>query len=114
MSTETVSVGDLTAEEQSWDVSAEDAAELDAQTGSDETVDHGAPDATQGGSAIRIVKGNPTDHDLAALVTVLTAAASTASEPVDTRPPELWGAPTSMHRTYAPFSPYSFAASQRY
>lgn len=65
--------------------------------------------------AIRVVKGNPSDEEIAALVAVLTAAAASASKPVrDTRPPELWGTPASMHRTYAPSSPYSYAASLRY
>ncbi len=114
MSTETVTVGDITAEEQSWDVGLDEAAELGTEAASGESAGHDEPDASQPASAIRVVKGNPTDFDLAALVSVLTAAASTASAPLDSRPQELWGAPTSMHRTYAPFSPYSFAASQRY
>lgn len=65
--------------------------------------------------SIRVVKGNPSDEDIAALVAVLTAAAASAStSAADTRPPELWGTPASMHRTYLPYSPSSFAASQRY
>ncbi len=73
-------------------------------------------DTTSSGTrdAIRIVKGNPSDEDIAALVTVLTAAASAATPAADNRPPELWGTPTTMHRVQAPFSPYSFAASRRY
>lgn len=59
--------------------------------------------------AIRIVKGAPTDEDVAALIAVLTAA---ASEPVATqgssRPPELWGLPAAMHRPAVPYSPFSF------
>ncbi|QCQ92036.1 acyl-CoA carboxylase subunit epsilon [Rhodococcus sp. SGAir0479] len=71
------------------------------------------PDAAAAGSqapVITIVKGNPTDEDIAALVAVLSAAAAAASsEPEgDGRPPETWGAPTRMHRGHAPFSPYSF------
>lgn len=58
---------------------------------------------------IKVVKGNPTDQDIAALVVVLSAAAA-AGEPVgDGLPPETWGAPTRMHRVHAPFSPYSFS-----
>ena len=61
-------------------------------------------------AAIRVERGAPTDHDLAALVAVLTAAA--ASEPVATqgssRPPELWGLPVAMHRASVPYSPFSF------
>lgn len=59
--------------------------------------------------ALRIVKGNPSDEEIAALVAVLAAAAASASdEVVDTRPPETWGDPTRMHRRWAPFSPYSY------
>ncbi|SNT34477.1 acyl-CoA carboxylase subunit epsilon [Rhodococcoides kyotonense] len=66
-------------------------------------------------AAIRVVKGNPSDQEIAALVAVLSAAAASSSAPVtDSRPPELWGDPSSMHRTFAPYSPYSFAASRRY
>ncbi|MFC9514202.1 acyl-CoA carboxylase subunit epsilon [Nocardiaceae bacterium NPDC056970] len=59
---------------------------------------------------ITVVKGNPTDAEIAAVVTVLCAAAAAASgEPAgDGLPPETWGAPTRMHRGHAPFSPYSF------
>ena len=60
-------------------------------------------------AAIRIVKGNPADEEIAALVAVLAAAAASAGdEVVDTRPPETWGDPTRMHRQWAPFSPYSY------
>lgn len=65
-------------------------------------------------AAIRVVKGNPSDQDLAALVVVLTAAAGSGAAPVDSRPPELWGSHASKHRTFAPYSPYSYGASQRY
>lgn len=64
--------------------------------------------------AIRVVKGNPSDEEIAALVAVLTAAASAASPATDTRPSELWGTPVSMHRTFTPFSPYSYAATNRF
>ncbi|MBX4171910.1 MULTISPECIES: acyl-CoA carboxylase subunit epsilon [Rhodococcus] len=60
-------------------------------------------------AAIRIVKGNPADEEIAALVAVLAAAAASAgNEVVDTRPPETWGDPTRTHRQWAPFSPYSY------
>ncbi|MET0195815.1 acyl-CoA carboxylase subunit epsilon [Rhodococcus sp. RS1C4] len=71
-------------------------------------------DTAAAASAIRIVKGDPSDEEIAALVAVLTAAQSSGSAPADTRPAELWGSPVTMHRTHAPFSPYSFAASRRY
>lgn len=94
----------------------DEAAELIESAGIDDAV--GNDDAAvqdQRREAIRVVKGNPSDEEIAALVAVLTAAAAGASGPAgDSRPPELWGTPASMHRTYAPFSPYSFASSNRY
>lgn len=64
--------------------------------------------------ALRIDRGNPTDADIAALVAVLSAAQGSSPTTADSRPPELWGTPASMHRTFAPFSPYSYQASGRY
>ncbi|NLE82816.1 MAG: acyl-CoA carboxylase subunit epsilon [Rhodococcus sp.] len=59
---------------------------------------------------VRVVKGAPSDEELAALVTVLaSAAAAGTQESGSSLPPETWGDPVQMHRTYAPFSPYSFA-----
>ncbi|MGX6508099.1 acyl-CoA carboxylase subunit epsilon [Rhodococcus sp. SJ-2] len=66
------------------------------------------PAATSDAPAIRIVKGNPTDADVAALVTVLAAASAGSVPEGDGKPPETWGAPTRMHRQWAPFSPYSY------
>ncbi|MDV2474874.1 acyl-CoA carboxylase subunit epsilon [Rhodococcus zopfii] len=59
-------------------------------------------------AALHIVKGNPSDEDIAALVSVLAAASSGAAPEGDGRPAETWGAPTRMHRQWAPFSPYSY------
>ncbi|MCC8928435.1 acyl-CoA carboxylase subunit epsilon [Rhodococcus sp. BGS-1C] len=102
----------MSADAMPREVVIDDAAEILEAVGTDTAgLDAAASADVQG--AIRILAGNPTDQDIAALVTVLTSAAS-APTPVDSRPPELWGAPASMHRTYVPFSPYSFAASQRY
>ncbi|MDJ0395149.1 acyl-CoA carboxylase subunit epsilon [Rhodococcus sp. G-MC3] len=81
---------------------------MDQAAGVDEAV------AAQLRDAIHVVKGNPSDEEIAALVVVLTAAAAASSPRADARPPELWGSPAAMHRTFAPFSPYSFAASRRY
>lgn len=58
--------------------------------------------------ALRIVKGNPSDEEIAALVSVLAAAAGSAAPEGDGKPPETWGDPTRMHRQWAPFSPYSY------
>ena len=61
-------------------------------------------------TVIKVLKGNPDDVELAALVAVLTAAASAApaGTPASSRPAETWGAPTLMHRGTPPFSPYSY------
>ena len=61
-------------------------------------------------SFVQVLKGSPTDDELAALVAVLTAAASSApAAPAGSdKPVELWGIPTFSHRGSAPFSPYSF------
>ncbi|WP_434090543.1 acyl-CoA carboxylase subunit epsilon [Nocardia beijingensis] len=56
----------------------------------------------------RVVKGSPTDEELAALVCVLSAVANSAAPAGPTGPPDLWGHPTLMHRGASPFSPYSF------
>lgn len=104
-------------------VDIDEQTELPQLAGEDSAATEGAPaedpaaedtTSSQLRDAIRIVKGNPSDEDIAALVTVLTAAASAATPAGDKRPPELWGTPTTMHRVRAPYSPYSFAASRRY
>ncbi|MGQ4617913.1 acyl-CoA carboxylase epsilon subunit [Nocardia sp. R7R-8] len=57
----------------------------------------------------RVVKGSPTDEELAALVCVLSAAANSAAPAGPAGPPDLWGSPALLHRGASPFSPYSFA-----
>ncbi len=82
------------------------AAEVEAIT-----ADAAAPTADAGEQPfIRIVKGAPTDEEIAALVCVLTAAANAASAPGSTGPADGWGRPTAMHRGTSPFSPYAFPA----
>ncbi|WP_307188581.1 acyl-CoA carboxylase subunit epsilon [Nocardia amamiensis] len=56
----------------------------------------------------RVVKGSPTDEELAALVCVLSALASDAAPAGPSGPPDMWGRPTLMHRGSSPFSPYAF------
>ena len=65
-------------------------------------------------AAVRVVKGNPSDEELAALVTVLTAAQSGSDSAGDSRPRELWGSPEDLHRRFVAQSAYSYAASGRY
>ncbi|ANZ24545.1 hypothetical protein A4U64_07375 [Rhodococcus sp. WB1] len=64
--------------------------------------------APEAAAAIRIVKGRPSDVEIAALVAVLAAASGSAAPAGDDRPRETWGDPTRMHRRTAPFSPYSY------
>ena len=63
---------------------------------------------------IRVVKGNPSDEDLAALVSVLTAAQGESAPAGKSAPAELWGSPTLNHRRFAAQSAYSYAASGRH
>ncbi|MBF6172471.1 acyl-CoA carboxylase subunit epsilon [Nocardia blacklockiae] len=62
------------------------------------------------GPVIRILKGSPTDDEIAALVCVLAAAAAnSAAVPAGpTGPIDQWGRPTMLHRSTAPFSPYAY------
>ncbi|QII00735.1 acyl-CoA carboxylase subunit epsilon [Rhodococcoides fascians A21d2] len=73
-----------------------------------------AEDASATSPEVRVVKGNPSDEELAALVAVLAAAQGGPASVGDSRPPELWGSPTLLHRGFAPQSAYSYAASGRY
>lgn len=57
---------------------------------------------------IKIIKGNPSADEIAALVAVFAAAGSGAAATDSGLPPESWGAPRRMHRRPEPFSPYSY------
>jgi len=57
---------------------------------------------------IRIIKGAPSDEEVAALVCVLSAAAKGAAGTRPTGSADSWGRPTLMHRGTSPFSPYAF------
>ncbi|RVW04549.1 acyl-CoA carboxylase subunit epsilon [Rhodococcus spongiicola] len=71
----------------------------------DEVADPKAP-------LVTIVRGNPSDEEIGALVAVFTAVAAASSDEVtDPRPPETWGAPTRMHRVQGAFSPHSFGST---
>ncbi|MDI9897265.1 acyl-CoA carboxylase epsilon subunit [Rhodococcus sp. IEGM 1381] len=74
-----------------------------------------AEDETSAASPeVRVVKGNPSDEELAALVAVLTAAQGGPASVGDPLPAELWGSPELLHRRFAAQSAYSYAASGRY
>lgn len=73
------------------------------------------PAESLGEPMFRIVKGSPTDEDVAALVAVLSAAAANApaaaaNAPAGgaTGPVDNWGRATLMHRGTSPFSPYAY------
>ena len=84
------------------------AVEASAGDGAPATAEE-TPEVAATAAAVRIVKGNPSDEEIGALVAVLAAAAASAGQDEgDNRPPETWGDPTRMHRRWAPFSPYSY------
>ncbi|MBW0274538.1 hypothetical protein ATM97_21385 [Nocardia sp. MH4] len=66
------------------------------------------PAESLGEPMFRIVKGSPTDEDIAALVAVLSAAAASAPATGPTGPNDNWGRATLMHRGTSPFSPYAY------
>ncbi|CCQ17126.1 putative uncharacterized protein [Rhodococcus sp. AW25M09] len=69
---------------------------------------------TEASPDVRVVKGNPGDEELAALVAVLTANQGGSAAVGDSRPPELWGSPELLHRRFVAHSAYSYAASGRH
>ncbi|KAF0848481.1 acyl-CoA carboxylase epsilon subunit [Nocardia caishijiensis] len=67
-----------------------------------------APARSAGEPLFRILKGAPTDEDVAALVAVLGAAAANAPAASERQPVDGWGRATLMHRGSSPFSPYVY------
>ncbi|MBF6125415.1 acyl-CoA carboxylase subunit epsilon [Nocardia brasiliensis] len=91
------------------------AAELDLSVGalpdqaeSAEGTAAAADTAATGEPFFRVLKGNPSDEEIAALVCVLSAAAEDAAAVGSSGPTDMWGRPTFMHRGTSPFSPYAF------
>ncbi|WP_019932990.1 acyl-CoA carboxylase subunit epsilon [Nocardia sp. BMG111209] len=61
------------------------------------------------GPVIRILKGSPTADEIAAVISVLSAAAAAGSAaPVASGPIDMWGRPSFMHRGTSSFSPYAY------
>jgi hypothetical protein len=67
-----------------------------------------APVDAAGEPLFRILKGSPTDQDIAALVAVLSAAAASTPVGGSNGPADAWGTPTMTHRGTNPFSPYVY------
>ncbi|MBC7300473.1 MAG: acyl-CoA carboxylase subunit epsilon [Nocardia sp.] len=67
-----------------------------------------APVEAAGEPLFRILKGSPTDQDIAALVAVLSAASANAPAGGTNEPADAWGTSTMMHRGTNPFSPYVY------
>ncbi|MRH88852.1 acyl-CoA carboxylase subunit epsilon [Nocardia sp. SYP-A9097] len=89
------------------------AAELDLAVDElTETVETAAAETepSNTGPLIQVLKGNPSDLELAALVAVFAAAASASGAAADNGPADMWGRPTLLHRGTSPFSPYAFPA----
>ncbi|MFD6394657.1 acyl-CoA carboxylase epsilon subunit [Nocardia sp. NPDC060259] len=66
------------------------------------------PAESLGEPMFRIIKGSPTDADIAALVAVLSAAAASAPAGSANGPSDSWGKATLLHRGTSPFSPYAY------
>ncbi|WTL33714.1 acyl-CoA carboxylase subunit epsilon [Nocardia sp. NBC_01503] len=89
------------------------AAELDLAVDElTETVEPAVAETepSSAGPLIQVLKGNPSDAELAALVAVFAAAASASGAAADNGPADMWGRPTLLHRGSSPFSPYAFPA----
>ena len=63
--------------------------------------------STQAAPMLRIVKGNPTDEDVASIVAVLAAATGSGEAP-PSGPRDLWGTPTDRLRPAEPLAPLNF------
>jgi hypothetical protein len=73
----------------------------------DTTPDANNPDAAAARPLLRIVKGNPSDAEIAALVGVFASARGGGVEQ-DTGPRNLWGTPTDRLRAAGGLSPNAF------
>lgn len=97
---------DILREDVTPEIAPTNGAVVDGSTTDAELTDLATAPASDA-AVIKIVKGSPTDVEIAALVSVL-AAASGGAAPESSAPAETWGAPTQFHRTRAPFSPYAY------
>ncbi|WP_446224561.1 acyl-CoA carboxylase epsilon subunit [Nocardia sp. IBHARD005] len=67
-----------------------------------------APVDAAGEPLFRVLRGSPTDQDIAVLAAVLSAAAANAPVGGSNGPADAWGVSTIMHRGTNPFSPYVY------
>ena len=110
-------VTDLPEDDMRTETGPDAASSLNGSAADTTLPDSAAADLPADGAAaeatrepfLKVVKGSPSDGEIAALVAVLSAVAAAGSgDPDSGIPPESWGAPTRMHRSIAPFSPYAF------
>ncbi len=73
------------------------------------TTGPGVDAGRSGAPLLRIVSGDPSPEELAALVTVLAAAAAGAEEPTEPEPASQWATPERLLR--APVAPTGWWAS---
>ncbi|TSD97378.1 acyl-CoA carboxylase subunit epsilon [Skermania sp. ID1734] len=57
---------------------------------------------------ITVLRGNPTDEDVAVLAVVFAAASGAAADTVVEKPRDNWGEPSLLHRGITPFTPYVY------
>lgn len=69
-----------------------------------------AVEAVETTPLLRVVKGNPTPEELAALVGVL-ASLGGAEAPAAPGPPPVWNAPRRLHRAVLPHGPDGWRSS---
>ncbi|MQY29976.1 acyl-CoA carboxylase subunit epsilon [Nocardia aurantia] len=75
-----------------------------------DTIESAVPEPeSPAGPVIRILKGSPAADEIAAVVSVLSAAmAAGSAAPVASGPIDNWGRPSYMHRGASSFSPYAY------
>jgi hypothetical protein len=81
---------------------SDDAVSDDAVSGSEAASGEATPEERR--ALFRVVRGEPTDEELAALTVVIAAAASAGGPPPE-KPRDLWSEPASLLRTPLPPSP---------
>ncbi|SIR81325.1 acyl-CoA carboxylase subunit epsilon [Williamsia sterculiae] len=86
-------------------MSPDHAESSDIAAGSEQTA---TPDAPAAAPFLRVVRGNPSDEEVAALVSVIAAAASSTAPEPPKPPRDLWGSAESRLRNGDGLSPNVF------